>query len=154
MKKRGKKVIWGMILALTLVFANVGSSIAQREMLGPQGCWVPYNLNCPEWLTGIHIVTFLTLVQGESVRAEFYDIITGELYAAVSVPLNASGAWTGLVQDLLSSPADFRSGSLVVFYSTAGFFSTTQFIMNTGSANPGFGFQTFYSEPVPELPVL
>ena len=96
----------------------------------------------------------LTLAQSESVRAEFYDIITGELYADESVPLNATGSWTGIVQNLLSSAADFRSGSLIVFYSTAGFFSTTQFIMNMGYAMPGFGFQTFYSEPVPEVPGL
>lgn len=152
--RKGRKKVYGFIavvLAFVLIFPAVGLSL--RDPLGPHICWLPYNVKSGDWATGVHIVTYLAPTLGESIAVQYWDVITNEKYAEVLVPLSDAGSWTGMVQDLLDTPADYRSGSLLVFFSTAGFFSVTQFVVNAGSTMPGFGHQTFYAEPAPDIQV-
>ena len=130
-----------MVIVLVFFFGLTicGSFWTETGQAASHSCWLPYNILTGTWTTGLHIRTD-TFSEGLTIQfwhgSDKYDIVTLNL---------TNGTWTGSVQNLLGNPALFQSPSLLLFSSTTGKFTLTQFLVNAGSGSPGFGFQTFHS---------
>ena len=133
-----KKIIIVFFIAVCLAMGGVFSS--QKAYADPHMCWVPYNVKAGSWATGLHITANWFATETFTIRFAR----TGQPYATVQLDLaDHPGGWTGMVQDLLPDPSDFQSPSILLIYSTLGYFMVTQFV----TSGVGFGFQTFYSWP-------
>jgi len=147
--KKERIIVLFAVFFLTAALASTALGESRRAAvidLNPHSCWVPYNIKTSDgmWATGLNITTDWT---DETITAVFFKPGTSASYASAAVPLDAGGMWTGMVQNLLATPGDFVSGSLVIFYSAKGFFSVTQFIVCAIPSQFGFGHQTFYASP-------
>jgi len=101
--------------------------------------WLPYCIKVGTYWTGLNIKAYYTT---DTIKVHYSG--TSSMYATnIDVPLDARGRWTGAVDSLLPTPADFESPSLLHIVSTKGQFTVTQFIGN----DVGFAFQTFYAVP-------
>ncbi len=136
MKKKGIT----LIMAFLMILALWGFAKAAAHK-----CWVPYNIKQPGWWTGLHIIANSP---AEHLTVEFWHLEGGAWDKYATVTLDSDDLpWTGYVWDLLDNPESFRDKTLLMFHSTIGEFTVTQFVGNTSSTNMGFGFQTFYSWP-------
>jgi len=147
--KKGRIIFMLAIFFLTsaLVSTALGESRNGTLTIGnPHRCWVPYNIKTSDgmWATGLNITAEH---YDDNITAVFYKPGATAPYSSVIVPLDAGGMWTGMVQNLLVTPLNFESGTLIIFYSTDGFFSVTQFIVCAIPSQFGFGHQTFYATP-------
>jgi len=133
MKKRAIYIITVLML-LNCLTVFVVKTVAEA---GPQRAWVPYNIKSGVWWTGLHIETNYL---NETLTVVFFD--GSDEYAVETIEL-PEAVWTDAAENLLTNPAEFRSPSLLLFYSEYDYFTVTQFVGN----DIGFGFQTFFSWP-------
>lgn len=140
-----KKMIIALFIAIGLVMG--GTFLSQKAYAASHTCWVPYCIKTGNWGTGLNITA--NYYSSEELTIYFWTVGGTGPYATATLDFSTNvGGWTGMVEDLLSVPANFQSPSLLIFYSSSGEFMVTQFVMNAGSVGGGFGFQTFYSWPV------
>ena len=157
MKK--KTVIIALYIAIGLVVGCAFSSQKADAAEYVYECYVPYNIKIGNWDTGLHI---RSRNSNEVIDVLFFKNMSN--YATVTLDMGApnSAQWTGTPEELLSLPVIlsqnpgvtapvpiFQSGSTLIFKSTIGKFTVTQFLMN---GIGGFGFQTFYSYPYGSWP--
>jgi len=145
--KKARIIVLFAVFFLTGALASTAFAESRSgAATDPHSCWVPYNIKTPDgmWATGLNITSDY---YDETIIAYFYQPGAASHYASATVPLDAGGMWTGMVQNLLATPGDFVSGSLIIFYSSKGFFSITQFIVCAVPSQFGFGHQTFYATP-------
>jgi len=149
MKKRRILFLFAALF-LTSVLASTAlgesRSASSSSDVDPHSCWVPYNVKTLDgkWATGLNITSNRTF---DTITARFYAPGQVDPYATETVPLDTGGIWTGMVQNLLATPGNFVSGSLITFKSIYGAFSVTQFIVYAIPTQVGFSHQTFYAIP-------
>lgn len=132
---------WSVFLTLITIFFISSSALgftAQRLI-------VPYATVASSYWTGLAIHNEST--SSQTVIVSIYDA-SGSLIGASDCITIASGAiYADLIDNFISETI---SGRISVYIRTVGSdtnrFSATMFMGNTGSNNPGFGFQTYYSE--------
>jgi len=126
------------VAVLSMLISGIVIFICDSPVIaGPQRTWVPYNIKEGVWWTGLHIETNRI---DEVLTVVFYD--GEEEYAVETIEL-PDAVWTDAAENVLTNPGDFRSPSLLLFYSEYDYFTVTQFVGN----DSGFGFQTYFSWP-------
>ena len=136
-----KKMIIVLFIAIGLVMGSTFLSQKAYATDGPNMCWAPYCIKTGPWWTGLHITTYY-FTETLTIYVWHEDTI----YETVTLNIT-HGTWTGVVENLLTTPANFQSPSLLYVISLNGPFAVTQFMGNTGSVGGGFGFQTLQSWP-------
>jgi hypothetical protein len=149
-----------IVMSFAVIALVIGGSFVSQDAYAEDyvqyRCVVPYNIRVGDWNTGIHI----TANYFNSEQFTIYFSGGGQAnYKAVTLNLaDYPGGWTGWIQDLFNLPElvqekqsakgagpSFISPSYLLIYSKKGWFTVSQFIINSIS---GYGYQTFHAWPV------